>query len=334
MLYRMLRPLLFLADPEDAHDAALEVLGWLASMPEACDWVRRRIAGPGERPVRCLGLEFPTRVGLAGGFDKNAVAPMAWWALGFGFIELGTVTPRAQRGQPRPRMFRLVRERALVNRMGFNNHGAAAIAERLAAQRAAGTRPAMPILISVGKNADTPADRAVDDYAVAAAAVATVADVLTLNVSSPNTPGLRSLQAGDSVGQLVSAVRQAARNKPVLVKVAPELDEAELRAAAEAALSAGAAGLIATNTLSTANRSELPRGGLSGRPLRDLAPRRIETLRRFMGDSAVLIGCGGIDDAASARTMRNAGADLLQLYTALVYEGPFIAARLSRELSN
>jgi len=329
MLYRAVRPILFRCDPESAHDAALSAASRLARRPGWCVSMRRRLARPREEPVRLLGLEFPTRIGLAAGFDKNALAPMAWWAVGFGFIELGTITPLPQPGHPRPRMFRLPHERALVNRMGFNNDGAAAVAGRLAAQRDVGLRPPIPIWISIGKNAVTAPERAADDYAAAASALGPHADLLTLNISSPNTEGLRSLQAAESVSRLVEAVRAAAPQRPVLVKVAPELDEPQLSAAAEAALSAGASGLIATNTRSTESRPELPRGGLSGLPLRETALRRVTTLRRRVGDRAVLVGCGGIDDRGSARAMRDAGADLVQLYTALIYRGPFVAARLS-----
>jgi dihydroorotate dehydrogenase len=330
MFHPLLRTALFALDPERAHELALSSLARLAARPRLAQFARRALARPRERPVRLLGLTFPHRVGLAAGFDKNGIAPLAWWALGFGFIEVGTVTPRAQPGNEKPRLFRLPRARALVNRMGFNNDGAEAVAARLAAQRSRGVRPAFPIFISVGKNADTPLERAEEDYAAAAAALAPQADALTLNISSPNTEGLRSLQAGEPVARLVTAVRRAAPRKPVLVKVAPELDGADLRAVADAALDADAAGLIATNTRCTAAWPQLPPGGLSGRPLRGLTPRRIELLRRYVGDRAVLIGCGGVDGEPAVRAMLGAGADLVQLYTALVYEGPFIAARLSR----
>jgi dihydroorotate dehydrogenase len=223
-------------------------------------------------------------------------------------------------------MFRFPNERAIVNRMGFNNDGAAALAARLARL---GPLP-FPVGVSVGKNKDTPAEKAADDFAQAAAAVAPHADFVTVNVSSPNTPGLRALQNAADLRRLVEAVRAAVGSKPVLVKVAPELGGDDLAALLDAALDAGAAGVIATNTLSTAGRPELPQGGLSGRPLRELALRRVAEVRRRVGDRAAVVGCGGIDDAPSARAMLDAGADLVQLYTGLVYEGPFLPARITR----
>jgi len=325
MLYRpLLRPVLFALDPEKAHELALASMALLARSRLLCRVVRTVLARPQPRPVRCLGLTFPNPVGLAGGMDKNGVAPPAWWALGFGFVELGTVTPRPQPGNDRPRMFRFPTERALVNRMGFNNDGAAAVAARLAAR----PRPPFPVGVSVGKNKDgTP-----DDFAAAAAVVAPHADFVTVNVSSPNTPGLRALQNAADLRKLVTDVRAASGAKPVLVKLAPELTGDDLAALLDTALDAGSAGVIATNTLSTAARPELPQGGLSGRPLRELALRRVAEIRKRVGDRAAVVGCGGIDDAAAARAMLDAGADLVQLYTGLVFEGPFLPARITRKL--
>jgi dihydroorotate dehydrogenase len=329
MLYRaFLRPLLFSLDAERAHELALAAARRLAGSRLLARAVHDVLARPRPVPVTALGLTFPNPVGLAGGMDKNGVAPLAWWAFGFGFVELGTVTPRPQPGNDRPRMFRFPKDRAVVNRMGFNNDGAQALADRLARY---GRLP-FPVGVSVGKNKDTPAERAADDIAQAAAAVAPHANFVTVNVSSPNTPGLRALQNADDLGRLVEAVRAAAGAKPVLVKVAPELAGDDLAAVLDAALAAGAAGVIATNTLSTAGRPELPQGGLSGRPLRELALRRVAEVRRRVGDRAAVIGCGGIDDAASARAMFDAGANLVQVYTGLVYEGPFLPARITRSL--
>jgi dihydroorotate dehydrogenase len=331
MLYRtLLRPLLFSLDAERAHELALSAASLLARSRLLSRFVRVVLARPRPAPVNVLGLTFPNPVGLAGGMDKNAVAPLAWWAFGFGFVELGTVTPRPQPGNERPRMFRLPAERAIVNRMGFNNDGAAALAARLAR---CGRLP-FPVGVSVGKNKDTPAEKAADDFAAASAAVAPHADFVTVNVSSPNTPGLRALQTADDLRRLVTAVRAAAGAKPVLVKLAPELGGDDLAAVLDAALDAGAAGVIATNTLSTAGRPDLPQGGLSGRPLRELALRRVAEVRRRVGGRAAVIGCGGIDDPASARAMLDAGADLVQLYTGLVFEGPFLPARITRRLKS
>ncbi len=328
MLYRCLRPLLFRMDAEKAHNLALRGACVLSRMPAIARAVRGIVARPASDSVSFMGLSFPHRIGLAAGLDKNGVAPWAWWAFGFGFVELGTVTPKPQDGNSRPRMFRLVDEAAVVNRMGFNNAGAPALAERLKRGR-----PPFPIIVSVGKNAATPLENAESDYQSAAAAVANVADAISINISSPNTAGLRSLQTPDLAGRLVTVIREVAPEKPILVKFAPELEGDQLAAVIDACLTAGAAGIIATNTLSTAVRPDLPQGGLSGRPLRDIAPRRVEEIRNRLGMGPVLIGCGGVEDAATARRMRDAGADLVQIYTALVYQGPLLAARISRGMS-
>lgn len=330
MLYSLIRPFLFRQDPEDAHNLAMDIARWVAGDLARAKLVHDIIARPAERPVTIAGLRFPNPIGVAGGMDKNAEAPLAWWAFGFGFMELGTITPRPQSGKPRPRMFRDIKNRALINRMGFNNHGASAVAARLAAQRADGLRPPVPIGISVGKNAVTPNEQAADDYGLAATTLAPHADFLTINVSSPNTPGLRSLQNPQELKAIVEAVRRPAGGKPVLVKVAPELEGDLLRSVLDACLSAGATGFIATNTLAKRPGEDREDGGLSGRPLKQISPRRVAEIRQHVGDAVPLIGCGGIDDAAAARHMIDAGANLVQIYTALVYEGPFLAAALSR----
>lgn len=331
MLYHtFVRPALFTLDPERAHELALlgtSLLGRSRLLTRAV----HALARPRRQPVCHFGLTFPHPVGLAGGMDKNAVAPLAWWAFGFGFVELGTVTPRPQSGNDRPRMFRMPDRLAVINRMGFNNDGAEAVATRLAAQRTRGLRPPVPVGVSVGKNKTTPAELAADDFAAAAAVVAPHADFLTINVSSPNTPGLRALQTASELRKLVAAVRAVSGGTPVLVKVAPELGGDELAASLTAALEAGAVGVIATNTLGTTAPTGEP-AGLSGRPLRELALRKVEEVRRRVGDGTTVIGCGGVDNAASAQALLDAGADLVQLYTGLVYEGPFLPARITRGL--
>ena len=334
MLYRLVRPWLFCLDPERAHALGLSVAKFISRHPRLAKLLRAAVARPGQRPVRVAGLEFPNPIGLAAGLDKNADAPLAWWAFGFGFAELGTVTPLPQSGQPRPRLFRLPKLGALVNRMGFNNEGAEVIAQRLERQEATGLRPPFPIGISVGMNATTPHEEAPDDYARAAAKLGPYADFVTVNVSSPNTPGLRTLQARDDLSRVLHAVRGAIGLKPVFVKLAPELDGDSLAEVLDTCVDAGASGIIATNTMATGSDGErhLPEGGLSGRPLREIALRRVADVRRRLGDRVTVVGCGGIDDEASARAMFEAGADLIQLYTGLVYQGPFLAARLSRAL--
>lgn len=331
MLYRLARPLLFQLDAERAHELGLGVAQFVADHPRLARLVHTTTRGT-TNPVRVAGLDFPNRVGLAAGLDKNAVAPLAWWAIGFGFVEIGTVTPRPQPGNPRPRMFRDVRTRAIINRMGFNNDGADAVATRLGKQARTGRRPPIPVGVSVGKNADTPLAEAADDYAAAAARVAPHADFLSVNVSSPNTAGLRSLQTADALRQLVRAVRGVIAGKPLFVKVAPELTGDALAEVVAACVSEGADGVIATNTLATNGEGGRPVGGLSGRPIREIALRRVAEVRRLLGTGPALIGCGGIGDVPSARAMRDAGADLIQLYTGLVYEGPFLPARLARRM--
>jgi dihydroorotate dehydrogenase len=327
MLYPLLlRPLLFQLDPERAHELGLWAARKLSESTVLANLVHS-VAGF-SRPVHVAGLTFPNRVGLAGGLDKNGVAARAWWAFGFGFVELGTVTPKPQPGNPRPRMFRLATQHAIVNRMGFNNDGAEALAARLASQ----PRPPFPIGVSVGKNAATPLDRAADDYSSAAATVAPVADFVSVNVSSPNTAGLRGLQNPADLAKLVAATKHAVGDKPLFVKLAPELDGDALKAVLDAALGAGATGIIATNTLARFDSAGKPLGGLSGPPLRDIALRRVAAARKHVGNSVPLVGCGGIDDVKSARAMIDAGADLIQIYTGLVYKGPFLPARLARGL--
>ena len=224
MLYRLLRPLLFSLDAENAHHLGLAVARFIASHARLARLIHRLLAHPRLHPVRVAGLDFPNHIGLAAGLDKNAEAPLAWWAFGFGFAELGTVTPRPQPGKPRPRLFRFPKLRALVNRMGFNNDGAEVVAARLRSQAERGLRPPFPLGISVGKNAATPLGAAVDDYAAAAERLAPLADFVTINISSPNTADLRNLQNAADLTRLLAVVRRASGTKPVFVKLAPELD--------------------------------------------------------------------------------------------------------------
>jgi dihydroorotate dehydrogenase len=334
MIYSLVRPLLFKKDAEEAHHLGMRVARGLAGWPWGAEVVHKWLARPASIKVEVAGLTFPNPVGLAAGMDKNGEAALAWWAFGFGFMELGTVTPKGQEGKPKPRLFRYPEKAAVVNRMGFNNEGADAVASRLAFQKRSGCWPTCPVGISVGKNLATPAERAVEDYEKATAKVAAHADYLAINVSSPNTPGLRDLQSGAEVSRLVKAVKVAAgKPVPVFVKIAPELAGEALADVVTACGEAGAAGIIATNTLSTKGMEGLEEGGLSGRPLREISPRKVEEVRKLVGDSMAIIGCGGVEDVGSATRMLNAGADLIQVYTGLIYEGPFLPARLTRDIA-
>lgn len=332
MIYSLIRPLLFQLDAERAHELGLAVARYIADRPGLARFIQEHSARPRRQLVRVAGMDFSNPIGLAAGLDKNAVAPLAWWAFGFGFAEFGTVTPLPQAGNPRPRLFRLPREKALVNRMGFNNDGAEAVAARLKQQAEQGLRPSFPIGLSVGKNATTPLERAHEDYGRAAAILAPYVDFLTINVSSPNTPNLRTLQDPVGLAPILQAVLAAAGSHPVFVKLAPELEGDLLWSVLDVCRGEGAAGIIATNTLSTRGRSDVPEGGMSGRPLRELALRRVDEIRQHVGDQLAVIGCGGITDAKAAQAMFDAGADLVQIYTGLIYKGPFLPARITRGL--
>ena len=320
-LYRLARPALFTMDPETAHRMAIAALatGLRLPPPPADPRLVRRL----------LGLDFPNPIGLAAGFDKNAEVPDAVLALGFGFTEVGTTTPRPQEGNPRPRMFRLIEDRGVVNRLGFNNEGFAVAERRLAA------RPRTGIVgVNIGANRDS-ADR-VADYAAGVGRFAGLADYLVINVSSPNTPGLRDLQErtalADLLGRAVAARDAAQRRVPLLLKIAPDLDDAALAEIAEAAVSAGIDGVIATNTTIARQgvRSPLAAeiGGLSGRPLFRRSTAVLAKLRQRAGRDLVLVGAGGVDSAETAWAKLAAGADLVQLYTGMVYEGPGLPRRI------
>ena len=318
--YRAVRPLLFLADAESIHQLTLRLLG--SPVGRALAPFASGASPDRTSPVELMGLQFRNRVGLGAGFDKDGVAIRGWAALGLGFIELGTVTPRAQAGNARPRLFRLPADEALVNRMGFNNAGADALARRIA-----DARPHLPdnfvVGVNIGRNRDTPDERAADDYAAAAGAVANVADYLVLNVSSPNTPGLLGLQDPDRLTELLSVVRKAAPQPPLLVKLSSDLDTSLRHTLADAVAAAGAAGVIVSNTttarvgLRSAAASET--GGLSGHPLLD---RTLATVEAVSGRGLAVVASGGIGSAEDARRLLAAGSDLVQLWTGMIYAGP------------
>jgi dihydroorotate dehydrogenase len=328
-LYTILaRPLLFRLAPEAAHEVSMAMLGLAASV------LGRHVSAPKGRAVECFGVRFPNAVGLAAGMDKNATALPAWPLMGFGFVEIGTVTARAQPGNPKPRVFRLPRQRALINRLGFNNEGAAAVAERLARWKAAGRWPRVPVGINLGKSRVTPLEQAAEDYAESFRVLRGHGDYFVVNVSSPNTPGLRDLQAVDQLCGILRALRREnTEGKPVLVKIAPDLAEEDLDAVVAAGEEEGVAGWIATNT--TVDHSSVPaccdeQGGLSGEPLRERSTR---VVRRVAARATrPVIGVGGVSGADSAREKLSAGAALVQLYTGLVYQGPGLPRRIVRGL--
>jgi dihydroorotate dehydrogenase len=333
-MFRALQPLLLRLDAERAHALTLTLLN-VAQQLGVLQWALPR---PVSRPLELMGLKFPNRIGLAAGFDKNATCIDALGTLGFGFIELGTVTPEPQPGNPRPRIFRLPEAQAVINRMGFPNEGVAALTARLRMRRFAGICG-----VNIGKNAATPLERASRDYTVCLRAVYPFADYVAVNVSSPNTAGLRELQREAQLRPLLEGLLETrarleaehGRRLPLLVKLSPDLTDGELSSSAGVIRALRIDGVIATNT--TMSRppgvAGLPRageaGGLSGPPLLALAAATVRRLRAELGAGVVIVGVGGIHSAESAREMFAAGADLLELYTGLVYRGP----RLVRELS-
>ena len=329
-------------DPERAHHAAFRAIR--AARP-ALDLRARRLCRD-VGPVRAMGLTFPGVLGLAAGFDKNAVGVDALAALGFSFVEVGTVTGEPQPGNPRPRLFRLPQDRAIVNRMGFNNDGAEVVAQRLGRRaRARGRSSDVVLGINIGKTKLVPEEEATRDYQKSARLLAPYADYLVVNVSSPNTPGLRHLQAVEKLRPLLEAVRAAAdetapRRVPLLVKIAPDLSDDDVVAVADLALDLGLDGIVATNTTtsreglrsSPADVAATGAGGLSGAPLRERADEVMLLLRKRVGADLTLVGVGGIASVEDARARLEAGATLLQAYTGFVYGGPGWPARMQRAM--
>jgi dihydroorotate dehydrogenase len=325
---------LFRLDAERAHELGIFGLRLLAlAGPLRRRLLRKRCDTPLlERAA--LGARFSNPVGLAAGFDKNAVTLRALPALGFGFAEVGTVTPLAQAGNPRPRLHRYPEALSLQNRLGFNNRGAAALGQRLREWRRHPPEVPFPVGVNIGKNRDTPAERAAEDYLRVIETLGELADYYVLNVSSPNTPGLRALQSGPFLERVLSAGRRLTR-RPFLIKVDPDLEPDPLCEVARAALAAGAAGIVATNTtldhgllVGAAARG----GGLSGAVLRERSRRALETLRRCVPD-ATLVSVGGIDGAEEAHRRFHQGASLVQVYTAWVYAGPGFVLNMVRDLA-
>lgn len=339
--YALARPFLFGMDPEAAHERTLDALARFQNSPMACLWSESRI----DDPVTVAGVRFPNRVGLAAGLDKNARCIDGLAAMGFGFVEVGTVTPKGQPGNPRPRMFRLPAANALINRLGFNNEGLEAFLANVQCSRSRkADGQGMRLGLNIGKNASTPIENATSDYLTCLEAVYPHADYVTVNISSPNTKNLRSLQSDEALDALLHAVserreqlaQRTSRRIPVFLKIAPDLDDSQIAVIAETlrrygtgadGTATGNLGVIATNTtLSRDAVRGLPHaeeaGGLSGAPVLEASNRVIRALRTALGPSFPIIGVGGVMSAADAVSKIKAGADLVQIYTGLIYRGP------------
>ncbi len=339
--YALTRPFLFGLDPERAHDLTLDAIATLQGTPAQCLWAQARTADP----VTVAGLKFPNRIGLAAGLDKNGRCIDGLGAMGFGFIEVGTVTPLGQPGNPRPRMFRLPAKDALINRLGFNNLGLAAFVANV--KRAHSFRAGGGVLgLNIGKNAATPIADATSDYLLGLDGVYPHADYVTVNISSPNTKNLRELQSDAALDALLGALQirkarlaqQHGRTVPLFVKIAPDLDETQVALIASTLQNNGIDGVVAANT--TINRDAvagLPHaeeaGGLSGRPVLEASNRVIRQLRAALGTAYPIIGVGGVLSGQDALAKRSAGADLVQIYTGLIYKGPALVAQCGKALA-
>lgn len=322
MMYRLLRELLFHLDAEGAHDLTVRQMERLQQIPIVLRLIAGRCEPPQTAKRELLGLTFPSPIGIAAGFDKNAVMMPFLAALGFGFLEVGTVTLRPQSGNPKPRLFRYPDQSALVNRLGFNNDGAAVVAERLRSWQRT-----VPVFVNVGKNRDVPLEAASEAYAECYRVVAPHADAAVLNLSSPNTPGLRELQRPEHLQHLLEAVRSI-RVGPVLIKIAPDLDEGQLAEICDVCAK-GADGMICTNTTIEKPEGIGETGGLSGRPLMTKSTEILRKARARVGTGYPLVGVGGIFTAEDVQAKMSAGADLVQLYTGFIYEGPALPSRLA-----
>jgi dihydroorotate dehydrogenase len=336
VLYKLARAALFQLDPEVAHDLALKSLSLMGSSAALLG------AGANAGEVRrVMGIDFPNPVGLAAGLDKNGEYLDALGALGFGFVEIGTVTPRPQPGNPKPRMFRLEEHEAIINRLGFNNQGVERLLRNVERSSFHGV-----LGINIGKNADTPIERAADDYLQCLEAVYERATYVTVNISSPNTKNLRDLQSSERLDELLGAVmakraslaERHGRQRPLVVKVAPDLDDAQIETIAELAVKHRIDGLIATNTTVgreavSKHRHGLQTGGLSGRPLLPLSTAVLGKLAKAVAGRVHLIGVGGILSGADARAKIDAGADLVQVYTGFIYRGPDLIAQARRDIA-
>ncbi len=347
MLYpRLIRPLLFKltqSEPEKAHEMTISLLHRLSGSKAMLKLLDSLLAVHDPRlETEVCGIRFPNPVGLAGGFDKDAAALPALAALGFGFVEVGTVTPRPQPGNPRPRIFRLPQSRAIINRMGFNNGGAEAMAERLKSAWPA----AVPVGVSLGKNKTTPEEQAAEDYCRALRLVHPHLDYFAVNISSPNTPGLRNLQGKEQLARLIGELRKTAQElageqeaKPLFVKIAPDLTREQLMELLEVCIGQSVSGLIATNTtlsresIKGADRTLADQaGGLSGRPLTARSRDMVGLIHKETEGKLPIIGVGGIQNGDDAKRMLDAGASLIQVYTGLIYHGPGLVKEINKAL--
>ena len=338
MSYSLFRPILFALDPERAHHAAFAALDAQATLGLARVWAGRL---PPPSPVTVMGLSFPNRVGLAAGLDKDAKHLRGLAQLGFGFIEIGTLTPKPQSGNPQPRMFRLPEHEGLINRLGFNNGGVADAVKRLVARDIG-----VPVGVNIGKNAATAIENAVDDYLIALRAVYATADYIAINISSPNTKNLRDLQAPDSVASLVASIvregevlaRAQSKRKPIAVKIAPDIDDAMVGDVVSAIIDAGADAIISSNTTVSrdgvgSNAYAGEAGGLSGAPLTARADAMLAKVVKTSAGRVPIIGVGGIMSVADAKRKLDIGASLIQIYTGMLYRGPGFVGELVRGLN-
>ncbi|WP_221799531.1 quinone-dependent dihydroorotate dehydrogenase [Oceanobacter mangrovi] len=335
--YSAIRPLLFSLSAETAHEVSLDLMG-AAERLQLLKFMMPEVKG---EPVEVAGIRFPNPVGLAAGLDKNGDYIDALARLGFGFIEIGTITPRPQPGNPQPRLFRIPERQAIINRMGFNNKGVDYLIERVKKARFTGV-----LGINIGKNFDTPVERAVDDYLICLEKVYQYATYITVNISSPNTPGLRTLQYGDALKELLTPLKEKQRElapqfgyKPIFVKIAPDMNTDEVALVANTLVECGMDGVIATNT--TLDREGVQgcqnaneQGGLSGAPLEEKATEVLEVLCKALDGRLPVIGVGGISDGAGAIDKFKAGAQLVQIYSGFIYRGPELVREAVEALAN
>lgn len=335
-MYNLLRNVLFKFDAEVVHEHTIENLGRFANTPVDMFWRQKQPL----KPTKCFGLTFPNPVGLAAGLDKNGECIDAFAAMGFGFIEVGTVTPRPQEGNPKPRLFRLPEANAIINRMGFNNAGVDKLVENVQRSRYDGI-----LGINIGKNKDTPNEKGKDDYIHCMRKVYRHATYITVNISSPNTPGLRELQYGDALDDLLSSLKAEQQDLghkyhkkvPLLVKIAPDLDLVEIKQIAGSLIKNQIEGVIACNT--TLDRQAVQglehcneAGGLSGLPVQQKSVQVIDKLNKVLAGKLPIVGVGGIDSAQSAKDKFDAGAQLVQVYTGFIYQGPTLIKKIVKGL--